>query len=257
MSSLAVFDPDRPWIFHKWVISYPHTPYPHSPVPAQGERVPECCASIGVVSGWHATAGAGPEQHHTHLENDSTTLLTLTRALAALLYIRNQTLVCTHQDTHTFCSRTFVVALYTHTSYTTHTVYSQQQNINTWVCAQKQEPDPPSETVVHAAWLEYKPKVRSSSICAVVSLCVCVCVCVCVCTGDHQPQQAHVAGSTGVPAVQPSDKDARRKRLHLCLQQREGGGGLNQPQFWVEQGRNKTRGKSGKNRRGKIIRHTK
>ena len=65
-------------------------------------------------------------------------------------------------------------------THTTCTVYSQQQNINTWVCAQKQEPDPPSETVVHAAWLEYKPKVRSSSIYigTVVSPCVCVCVCV-------------------------------------------------------------------------------
>ena len=79
-------------------------------------------------------------------------------------------------------------------------VYKQQQNINTWVCAQKQEPDPSSDaTVVHAAWLEYKPKVGTKIIttthqmrCSLPfsppsilspppppppSLCVCVCLC--------------------------------------------------------------------------------
>ena len=47
VSSLAVFDPDRPWIFHKWVwifciIASSHLPKPHSLIP----RVVSECRSV-------------------------------------------------------------------------------------------------------------------------------------------------------------------------------------------------------------------
>jgi WD40 repeat protein len=83
---LAVFDPDRPWIFHK------------------------VCESRSVV-------------HQLEWCQDGTRLLALDQN--NIIHIWRMT----------------------------------QQNINTWVCAQKQEADPASGTVIHAAWLEYKPKV--------------------------------------------------------------------------------------------------
>jgi hypothetical protein len=87
VSSLAVFDPDRPWIFHKVVSE---------------------CRSVVSQLEWC---------------QDGTRLLALDQ---------NNVI---------------------------HIWRMKQQNINTWVCAQKQEPDPPSISVVHAAWLEYRPKV--------------------------------------------------------------------------------------------------
>ena len=154
-----------------------------------------------MVSGWHQAAGSGPEQHHPYMEDEGG------RSWWAEL-MPCQVLV----------SRAGGFSL-------------QQQNINSWVCAQKQEPEPPTATVVHSAWLDYKPMVRYQW--QVFSLKASVGSLPLPLPplpsslplpppGDHQPQQAGMAGGAGVPAVQSPHQDAHRKRFYLCVQQWEG-----------------------------------